>query len=258
MLILKNWMFQGTVSISSDFYLTFCLGKVKALCFSLTMLTLIWIILHTNKCCNKAICKSSLGTGNFISWEISKCQGPFSEIAQSFLKFLWDGKNRNCSVWGALAGSQQLDKDSDFEGELAYSKDHKWKRTRRLKHLWNTGISFPEDSYVYDCIFHHLFQEPNSFLELAQGFSAAWAGLSTAIPWAWYGTSEGAQRRQHAQKWCPEQGSVSLLAWETQSYKLLGAVQLGKQAKGTLLPEKTLSTPSVIHKGTAIRTLLLT
>lgn len=35
---------------------------------------------------------------------------------------------------------------------------------------------------AYDCVFHHLFQESKNPLELAQGFSAAWAGLSSAIP----------------------------------------------------------------------------
>lgn len=163
MLILKIWMFQGTVSISSDFYLTFCLGKVEALCFSLTMFALIWIILHTNKCCNKAICKSSLGTGNFISWEISKCQGPFSEIAQSFLKFLWGGKNRNCSVWGALAGSQQLDKDSDFEGGLAYSKDHKWKKQGGWSTCEIQGSAFLRTAMSMTVFFTIFFKSPTAF-----------------------------------------------------------------------------------------------
>lgn len=53
---------------------------------------------------------------------------PISEIAQSFLKFLRDEKNRKCNVWRALAGSQQLDNSSDFESELAYSKDRKGKK----------------------------------------------------------------------------------------------------------------------------------
>lgn len=52
------WMFQRTVSISSDFYLTFWLGKVEALCFSLITLTFKWITFYNNKCCNEDICKN--------------------------------------------------------------------------------------------------------------------------------------------------------------------------------------------------------
>lgn len=163
MLILKIWMFQGTALISSDFYLTFCLGKVEALCFSLITLALIRIILYTNKRCNEAICKSSLGKGNFISWRISKCQGPFSEIAQSFLKFLWDGKNRNCSIWRALAGSHQPDKDSDFESELAYFKEHRKKKKRGWSSCEIQGSTFLRTAISMMVFFMIFFKSPTGF-----------------------------------------------------------------------------------------------
>lgn len=92
-------------------------------------------------------------------------------------------------------------------------------------------MSFPEEIPV-TVFFHHLFQESKSLLELAQGFLSSLGRAERCH------STVRTPRWKWALKWCPEQGSGSLSAQEMQSYKLPGAVQLGKQTRGTLLPGK--------------------
>lgn len=181
MLIQKIWVFQGTVSISSDFYLTFCLGKVEALCFSLIVLALIWIMLFTKKCCNGAIFESSVGR------EISFNE-KFQNTGVLFQKSLFFQLNFLCK-------EQEL----KSLGSTGWQQESPWRqwfwewiqpilKATKIgmgKADWNS-CKTQESAFLRRCLqlwdFYHLFHESRSLLELAQGLSAAWAGLSNAIP----------------------------------------------------------------------------